>query len=106
MPEMPQYDSKTSDKYLITREGLLRLDGTAHARYTDYNDGKTLLINSVQEKETLAMRYTYRDNRTQLISFPPLNKGSSCIPEYCNIVRRAVHCQLLKRRPGGEHRRK
>lgn len=57
---------KNSDKYLITQEGLLRLDGTAHAKYTDHNNGKTLLINSVQEKETLAMRYTYRDNRTQL----------------------------------------
>lgn len=64
--EMPRYDAKTSDKYLITREGLLRLDDSAHARYTDHKDGKTLLINSVREKETLAMRYTYRDNRTQL----------------------------------------
>lgn len=57
---------KNSDKYLITQEGLLRLDGTAHTKYTDYKDGKTLLIDAVQENETLAMRYTYRDKRTQL----------------------------------------
>lgn len=57
---------KNSDKYLITQEGLLRLDGTAHTKYADYKDGKTLLIDAVQENETLAMRYTYRDKRTQL----------------------------------------
>lgn len=63
---LDSYEGVKSDRYLVTREGILRLDGTADADYVDHKNGRTLIVNTAAENNTLALQYTHRIKYTQL----------------------------------------
>lgn len=60
------YEHIQSDRYLVTREEILRLDDTSYADYVDHKNGKTLIVNAGDENNTLALQHTHLPKQVQL----------------------------------------